>query len=238
MGGAAADHEREPRPHWPPTLLLNTRHSHNTQTKPTHPDATRAPGTQQDRTSAPWPHTNAEGGKVLQRKRCSTLTPVPGQARRRDGRPLPPPPVLQSGQPPSCCPRAVTGGQPRPPTGINGHQRKDNTAGQRTSPAAVARFPSSQPNAGASGGPRSGMALLMTGTGIVVGHQGAGIPSRRRRRRSGLRGWGQDRSTVGCSILPPTPQPATRQARRRDGIPAPRPRPAASQHRRVPLACH
>lgn len=50
-----------------------------------------------------------------------------------------------------------------------------------------------------------------------------GIPSRRRRRRSGPGGRGPDRSAAGCSIWTPAPRSAPRQARRRDGIPTPRP---------------
>jgi hypothetical protein len=46
--------------------------------------------------------------------------PATGRARRRDGIPASAPPVLRSGQPASCCPRAVSSGQQRSPTAHRG----------------------------------------------------------------------------------------------------------------------
>jgi hypothetical protein len=60
--------------------------------------------------------------------------------------------------------------------------------------------------------------------------RGVGIPSRRRRRRSGLGGRCPGRSSHAVLHLAHWPRSAPRQARRRDGIPTPHPRPAASQH--------
>jgi hypothetical protein len=73
----------------------------------------------------------------------------------------------------------------------------------------------------------------------VVGHQGAGIPSHRRRRHSRPGVGGPARSARWVLQLDPLPQacsetssPTRRDTRFRPG------RPAASQYTRVPLACH
>jgi hypothetical protein len=64
-----------------------------------------------------------------------------------------------------------------------GHSCPRPTAGQCLDQGGIRVFPSSQSNTSASGRPRlrDGFARQVW---IVVGHQGAGIPSRRRRRRS------------------------------------------------------
>jgi hypothetical protein len=120
-----------------------------------------------------------------------------------------------------------------------GTPRYMRSAGHHVSPGTVVRFPSSQPIQAPPADLAPGW--VYDRPRVVRGHQGAGIPSHRRRRRSGLGGRGQDRSAVGCSILTPTPQPASKQARRRDGIRAAHRCPAARQHPvydcRLSLAC-
>ena len=61
-------------------------------------------------------------------------------SRRRDRYPLSLTVHGEHGQPPSCCPRAVTNGQPR----SHGTPRYRRSAGQWASPGTVARFPSSR----------------------------------------------------------------------------------------------
>jgi hypothetical protein len=94
------------------------------------------------------------GGKVVHRMRCSTLPPAPGPLRDEPadatGYPLPDPPVLRSGQPTSCCPRAVSSGQQRSTAVTNGAPRYTSPAAQRASPGRGDRFPSSRRIAGCS----------------------------------------------------------------------------------------
>jgi hypothetical protein len=158
--------------------------------------------------------------------------PASRRGRRRDSRPASAPPVLRARQPTSRCPRAVMNGSIAV---IYGAPRSRASAGQRPPAGTVDRFPSSRSNTRASGGPRLRDAPR-PGT-RVVGHQGAGIPSRRRRRRSRPGVGGPARSARWVLQLDPLPQACSGQARRRDGRPASAPaRPAASQHPRVPVS--
>jgi hypothetical protein len=74
--------------------------------------------------------------------------------------------------------------------------------------------------------------------------RGTSIPSRRRQRHSRPGASGPGRSSRAVLHLAHWPRPASKQARRRDGIPTPGRRPAASQHPacnrsgpRVPPTC-
>ena len=75
-------------------------------------------------------------------------------------------------------------------------------------------------NTCASGGP-----WLRDGPGTS-----AGVPSPRRHRRSRPRPVGQVVHRERCSTWPTSPRPASKQARRRDGIPTPGRRPCSKQH--------
>jgi hypothetical protein len=122
-------------------------------------------------------------------------------------------------------------------TRMSAHHRSlliPNERSQQTSPGAVVRFPSTTCT-GASGGPRSGMGLRPTpGSERSPGNR---YPVTSAPKAQWAGGRGPDRSAVGCSILTPTPQPTAKQARRRDGIPAPHRCPASrsSPPVRLPL---
>lgn len=103
---------------------------------------------------------------------------------------------------------------------IYGTLRYRTRAGQHVSPRRVARFPSSRQTAMSPADLWSGMdsASAARTVVVVVGHRGTTISSRRRQRRSRPRTSGPSRSSQRCSTWPIGPLPASRQARRRDGI--------------------
>jgi hypothetical protein len=122
------------------------------------------------------------------------------RSRSRVGREARRHPRVQITTPRSCCPRAVRKGQLRSAAvrrGI-GHRRSAGITWHSR------QIPSSRSNTRASGGPR-----LRDGSKTgreVVGHQGAGIPSRRRRRRSKPGVGGPARSARWVLQLDPLPQ--------------------------------
>jgi hypothetical protein len=119
----------------------------------------------------------------------------------------------------------------------HGQSRRAETAAQGPCPARIMLFPSSRPNTRASGGPR-----LQDDPGPgrrVVARHSAGIPSRRRRKRSSPRAGGKIVHRMRCSTLPPALGPLRDELADATGYPLPPP-PAMrhSRPRRVPLACN
>jgi hypothetical protein len=160
-------------------------------------------------------------------------------SRRRDRYPLSLTVHGEHEQPPSCCPRAVTNGQPRSPTARQGtdatRRSADITWHGRDSELTINRRCLRQ--ASAPGWPKADP-------------EDGGSPAARVSRHVGSRGvadQGQGSMSFSRRVLhmDPCPWPAPRQCRRRDGIPTYAVScPATGRHtshvRRsclVPLAC-